>query len=1601
MRVVIGFVPKKLDGSYPESWYESFGGLVRGITLHPLPVDQTYSPDCAGNSAGATPCQNHQGVGVNTATGAFTQSATDANLPGLFPIDLTRSYSSNNRKSGSLGQGWSPSWGASLSVKENGDVDFLSEDGSVYPFSSTGDGSFRPPVTVNSILKTAAGGYRLTTRTGENLTFDTAGRLLNRRNPQGHQVSYQYSSGVLDSITTPEGRKATFVYSGDRIVELSLPDGRKISYGYTDDQLTSITAPGEKRVSYSYDEAGRLNSAIDPRGNLIAENLYDNTGRIIGQTSAQMGKVSFAYKGGETDVTMPDGGVWTDLYHKNVLLTQYDPFGNKASFEYSYGLDPVAVTDALGNRTRTTVDSSGRPVFVKGPLTGQGWSYYTGNLSSHKNGNSRYSNYLYDTSHRLTKATDPAGGITKYAYTAAGRLETVTDPRGSVTKYGYDAAGNQDSVTFPDGSRQTQNHDVAGRVTSVVDPRGHREGADPDSFTTRYAYDDTGLPRTTTDAKGRSTAYAYDDSGNLTSVTDGSGKVTSYEYDAANRLVKTTAPDGSTSLRAYDVIGRVTSTTDQAGAKTTYTYDKAGRTLSMTTPRGNLSGADASKYTWKYGYDKVGNQTTVTDPLGNTTATEYDAEYRPITVTDALGNSRKTTYDGEGNVLQTIDALGKTTTNTYDANGQLATSTDRDGRTISFTYDQSGNLTSETSPLGFKTTYSYDSNGRRTGMVEPRGNLAGADPAHYTWTTAYDAAGNITSQTDPLGNRTTSSFDELGNPVEEVNPRGTKTTYSYNSLNQLSAVTASGQGTTTIGYDNLGRMTSRTNAKNHVTSYAYDNAGRLTKVTDALGRHTEYAYDVEGNRIKVTNARGQTHTSTFDARDLLTSTTYSDGTPTVSYTYDAAGQIKTVVDGTGTRTFTYDAERRPLTISSPGTTNPFKYSYNSSGTLKSRTYPDGRGITYTYDADGRTIGQTSGSKTITYGWDAAGNLTSTSLPTTTARTQTRTYDPAGRLASISEGTGARHYTRDAGGLISADSFKDASTTGLPTRYAYDDAGRLVRDCTDTIATSSCLDGTAGSTYSYDTVGNLTTSVIAGSTTTNTYDAADQLTRATVGTAVTDLVYDTDGNLTKDADGNYAYDAIGRVKSATVGTDTFTFTYDADGNRTVANKNNASIRTTRWDINNALPQIATETSEANGRGVLIGDYQYNPSGIPVATYGPSGTFFLQHDRQDSVTAVHNAAGTEQYKYTYTAWGASTGKASITGGKDSVFGYTGQYKDPYLPGRLHLRARSYDPDTGRFTTPDPIPTALGSPNASGYAYANNDPVNQSDPSGLCPLCISAGIGALVGGALEGGIYSWQHRNDGQFSWGGLATAAGKGALVGGAAGLLMPGVGNAVTRGIGLSGGRALAGSTVINAGVGAGFSWGVNHVQCRPTDPWDLLVGAAGGAGSSLIGPAFNWMRGLFAPRVTVSAHSEASSLAFRALRQGEGPATSLVRPGGRGDVLPWQHIAYGADDSPWISLTTDPKVMYGIYGEGSSKVGNGANGYIAVDLNKVSSDVVDAWDNISVPSHVRDYLGINVQETAFRDMEVLVKFRLPSEAVIRYWPPGTSLKKILQDLGRG
>ncbi|MGW2256173.1 DUF6531 domain-containing protein [Kitasatospora sp. NPDC001660] len=1413
---------------------------LTGYIFPSISVEQTYGCACDGASSGLPHPQAMRGDPVNTATGAFSDSYTDARLPSPgVPFTLTRSYASNNPASGPLGPGWSLPWSAALSTAANGDVTFTAEDGSQYRFTKNPDGSYTAPVTARSTLRTdGAGGYLLNTPDLRTLAFDATGRLTSVRDRAGQGLTLAYTAGQLTGVTDSAGRTATLSYNVGLLTQVMLADGRHVDYGYTGSQLTSVSSLDGTTTTYAYDAAGRLASVRDPRGNYTTRNTYDQQGRVTSQQDAANATTTFAYKNGETDITAPDGGVWSDLYVGNWLVDQYDPFGNTTSYGYDSSGNRIRITDPLGKSTNLWYDSAERLRSLSPPVGGaQSWSYDSnGNVTSATDGNQHTTNYGYDARNLLTSVKDPNGNTTALAYSQTGQLASVTTPSGNTTAYGYDAQGNLTSVTSPSGKKTTRTFDSSGRLLTVTDPRGNATGADPAAFTTTFTYDTADRVTSVKGPRGDLTSMTYDPAGNLATVTDAVKAVTKYDYDNANRPTTVTDPAGRQTIQTYNPVGDVDSRTDPAG-KTSYSYDKARHLQTVTPPRGNAPGATASSFTWTYGYDKAGRRTTVTDPLGNTTKTDYDALNRPTTVTDPLSHSRSVDYDSAGNVTSVRNDLWQRTTFGYDPANRLTSVTTPLSETTNFAFDTDGNLTARTSPLGERTTYGYDTDGRRTTVVDPRGNVTGANPADYTWTTAYDEAGHPLSVTDPLGNKQSATYDAAGNPLTSTDAAGKTTNYTYDTLNRVVTVTAPDGGVTTNAYDNTtGLLTARTDGNTHTTGYGYDTAGRITSVTDPLGRTISFGYDADGNRTKVTNARGQTIASTVNPADQITAVAYSDGTPGATYAYDSAGHITGVTDATGSRTLGYDQADRLTSVTAPGQSQGFTYTYDTDGNLTGRTFPDNTATTYTYDKDRRTSGQTVAGKTVAYAYDQAGNLLTAAAPTTTPVTETRTYDRAGRLVSASDASGLAAYALDANGRISTRQYQDSGPSPRPaTSYTYDPAGRLATTCTGTSPTNCTPNSTTS--YTWDKAGNQRTMTAPdGTSTTNTFDAADQLTASTTGTTSASYQYDADGNRTTDPSGTYTYDPAGRLTGANLPTGTVAFTYDADGNRSTTSKNGVLDRTTRWDINGAFPQIATET---NATGAPIGTYHPGPDGLPQSMDTPAGSLYFQHDRLGSVTTTTDATGTNQATYNYDNRGNRTTTGTSTA--PAPFGFTGQYTDPYLPGQTHLRARQYDSTTGTFTTRDPLTTGIGSPLTSSYTYANGDPTNQTDPSGACPMCISALIGGIGGGIIGAGVYAWQHQGK-DFSWTGFAAATGKGTLIGIGAGLLAP-IGGTAATALGLEGTAATITSATVNAGVSAGYTWLVNTIQCQPTTPQDLLLGAAGGAGGTLLGPAVRWIKG--------------------------------------------------------------------------------------------------------------------------------------------------------------
>ncbi|MGN6394399.1 MAG: RHS repeat-associated core domain-containing protein [Mucilaginibacter sp.] len=167
--------------------------------------------------------------------------------------------------------------------------------------------------------------------------------------------------------------------------------------------------------------------------------------------------------------------------------------------------------------------------------------------------------------------------------------------------------------------------------------------------------------------------------------------------------------------------------------------------------------------------------------------------------------------------------------------------------------------------------------------------------------------------------------------------------------------------------------------------------------------------------------------------------------------------------------------------------------------------------------------------------------------------------------------------------------------------------------------------------------------------------------------------------------------------------------------------------------------------------------------------------------------------------------------------NIYKYNGKEQDNELGLNMYdYGARFYDPVIGRWGTIDRLAEDPTQIDLTPYNYVGNNPISKSDPDGNCPNCLTALIGAGIGGLIGGGaeairqLYHSGHIT----SWRAVGGAAVQGGIVGGAAGF---------------TGGASL----LVTAGTtaGANIVGGVANraIQGRGTTAKDVAVDGAVGA----------------------------------------------------------------------------------------------------------------------------------------------------------------------------
>ncbi|MER7165693.1 ricin-type beta-trefoil lectin domain protein, partial [Micromonospora sp. NPDC000207] len=953
----------------------------------------------------------------------------------------------------------------------------------------------------------------------------------------------------------------------------------------------------------------------------------------------------------------------------------------------------------------------------------------------------------YDALGRLVQAWGPGRSTTVTPDFAAEYVVETGKPSYVLTRLrGHDNRIDT-SITIYDGlgrERQTQEGAVGGGrlITDVF------HNAAGEVWRTQNAYYADGAPNGTlftpaaTDeapaAVPNATHYAYDALGRVVEEmpihhgVEVPLRATRYSYGADHSTVIN--PTGAPSYRLYtDALGRTarvdtfTNSARTAFTSMRYEYDDRGQLAKAT------HSADPSR-PWTWAYDKRGRLASATDPDTGTTTVGYDHRDRQVTSTNARGITVWNGYDELSRPTQqrlggsTGTLLGQYTYDTATRGKGLPATATRftDGLPYTqsiggYTDDYQPTSTTLTLPTaiatawGLATTYRYDYTYTDTGLPESVTLPAvGALPSEKMLV-RYTADGLPLSVSgrDWYGSETVySPYGQVLRSTLGAQPSRVWTMASYDD--------ASGALTDQQVYREQKGHTARV-AGNLVShrSYGYDNAGNVNSIRErAIGIQERqcFRYDAVGQLTTAWTSNNLT--------SCIAGAAGPDGVPNVAagpdgagywhqYSYDLLGNRTRLVekDITGdtakdaTSTYTYGrvdgGQPRTLTRVTKEYTTPAgaeitavaQRLYEATGETRSvASVENGDEQTLTWTHDGqveRITGQGSKGRSPYVG--VAGKCLDLTGGQAVAGQPIQLWS--------CNGTPAQRWTF-------------APTPGQPdgdvgSVTVYDDwclqpAGSAAGSA---VQLQKC-DGGAGQRWERSSTGQLThvgSGLCLAVQGTATADGTPTVLAACAGGAVsqrweaqydTRHIYGPDGSRLLTVQGRQATLDLGEAQVTVQSGGTWVSTH-----RSYAAPGGSILRYAHGAGGSQLAAIA-------------GDHQ----GSPYAEVALDGSAMTPRIRKQD--PFGNARGTA-----YLASNTETRTGFLGAVHDDASGYT------------PLGARLYDPAVGRFLSADPVLDLADPLQSNGYAYAHNNPVTHSDPTGLSiSLTPSETAAALAGAGLS---------------------------------------------------------------------------------------------------------------------------------------------------------------------------------------------------------------------------------------------------------------------------
>ncbi|MBP8170781.1 MAG: RHS domain-containing protein [Pseudomonas sp.] len=863
--------------------------------------------------------------------------------------------------------------------------------------------------------------------------------------------------------------------------------------------------------------------------------------------------------------------------------------------------------------------------------------------------------------------------LARYEYDAAGDLSEVFDGDNLLLRrFAYDSQRHMIEHQQTTGQRcfyeWTELTGAAGRERRVA--RHWTDAGDEYHF----AYDlRTGLTRIT-DSLGRTSERRWNAQHQITRYSDNLGQTWLFEWSDERQLLAASAPDGARWSFAYDESGNLCDSVDPLGRRESIQWLEH-----WALP---VAEVDAQGQGWRYRYDKRGNCTHEIDPLERVTRYLYDDRGLPIRIIDALGNASQLRWNELGQLLERVDCSGYATRFAYDERGHLRTITDALGEHTWYQHDAKGNLLQKQLADGRREQFQRAANGQLLRHIDPAGKATGYQ---------YNRRGQVLSRIDPMGRKVGFEYDAYGRLQSLVNENGESYRFAWDPADRL---------ITQQDLDGSARHY-RYDARDELVAVAFTPAAHGTG-TLASAPHEPVEpiihyleRDAASRLVAKSTSDGRTEYS-YDALDRLTGVTFADNAgsqQTLGFAYDAVGQL----------------------LEEQGSSGSLQHSYDELGNLLETRVPDGRRIRRLYYGSGhlqilsldettishferdrlhREVLRSQGQLATRSQYDRSGRLTH--------RLRRRADQPL-QLPALAE----RRFEYDlSDNLISRLDHDPQANRHQRQHLHYDASGRI-------LASQEIPQGRL-ETYAYDSAANLLDGRTnnAGRVVHNKlvtyqdkryrYDAFGRLVEKRSGKRqVQRLRYDAEHRLVevtshdgvKETRVVMRYDPLGRriekheldSSGRTLGKTDFTW----DGMRLLAEEKNGRHSLYLYDEDSYEPLARVD---GHGEAARVRYYHNDPNGLPQQLTETDGHCLWQATYQ-----VWGNTITEQYEPYFV--------------EEQNLRFQGQYLDRET-GLHYNTFRFYDPDIGRFISPDPIGLAGGH---NAYQYADN-PIGWSDPFGL---------------------------------------------------------------------------------------------------------------------------------------------------------------------------------------------------------------------------------------------------------------------------------------------